>query len=243
MKNLTNVRIFKEAIEDLLSQERLGRCDFHTHSFLSDGVLLPIEQFRRAHVHGHVGYAITDHASASNLDIIKKITQDCILAIKQWGLIALPGVELTHIPVGEIDKLAREARELGAVVIVVHGETIAEPVEPGTNLEAVKSKEIDILAHPGMLTKQEANLCRKNNVFVEITANQTHAITNGYVVKIGRASQVKFILNTDTHKPLDMLTYEQAKSVLLGSGLSDDEAEKVLQQDLRDFLTKIYQRL
>jgi len=31
--------IFNEAIEKLLAQEKIGRCDFHTHSFLSDGVL------------------------------------------------------------------------------------------------------------------------------------------------------------------------------------------------------------
>lgn len=59
--------VFKEAIEKLLAQEKIGRCDFHTHSFLSDGVLLLIEQLRRAFVHGHIGYGITDHVSLSNL--------------------------------------------------------------------------------------------------------------------------------------------------------------------------------
>ncbi|HUT80438.1 MAG TPA: histidinol phosphate phosphatase domain-containing protein [Candidatus Bathyarchaeia archaeon] len=237
------MKIFKDAINELLSRDWIGRCDFHTHSFLSDGVLLPIEQFRRACVLCHDAYAITDHVGAGNFDVIEKVKQDCLLAIKQWGIVALPGVELTHVPAMEIPRLAQEAREKGALIVVVHGETINEPVEPGTNLSAVKSKEVDILAHPGMLTKQEANLCRKNNIFVELTSNKSHIATNGHVVAIGREAKVKFIQNTDTHKPDDMLTYNQSKQILLGAGLSTEEIEKVLQNNVRDFLTKISNRL
>ncbi|MBN1331080.1 MAG: histidinol phosphate phosphatase domain-containing protein [Candidatus Heimdallarchaeota archaeon] len=237
------MKIFKEAIEELLARERIGRCDFHTHSFLSDGVLLPIEQIRRAYVLNHEAYAITDHVGAGNFDIIEKVKQDCLLAIKQWGIVALPGIELTHVPVLEIPRLAREARERGALIIIVHGETINEPVEPGTNLSAAKSKDVDILAHPGMITKQEASLCKKNDIFVEITSNRSHSVTNGHIVGIGREAKAKFIQNTDTHKPDDMLTYNQGKQILLGAGLSEEETDKVLQSNVRDFLTKISNKL
>ena len=37
--------------------------DFHTHTFLSDGVLSPIELIRRALVRGYKAMAITDHVS------------------------------------------------------------------------------------------------------------------------------------------------------------------------------------
>ncbi len=240
---VTKMNVFKKAIEDYLTKERFGRCDFHTHSFLSDGVLLPIEQIRRAHVIGHEVYAITDHVGAGNFDVIDKVKQDCLLAIKQWGIVALPGIELTHVPAIEIPKLAQEAREKGALIIVIHGETINEPVEPGTNLNAAKSKEVDILAHPGMLTKQEANLCKKNDIFVEITSNRSHSITNGHVVIVGREAKVKFIQNTDTHKLDDMLTYTKGKQILLGAGMTEEETEKTLQNNVRDFLTKIAKRI
>ncbi len=235
--------IFKEAIEKLLAQEKIGRCDFHTHSFLSDGVLLPIEQLRRAFVHGHEGYGITDHVSLSNLDIIPKLIEDCKLATKHWGILALPGVEVTHVPVNAIEEVIEKSIEKGALIIVIHGETIAEPVEPGTNLKAAESKNVDILAHPGLLTKEVADQCKKNNVFVEITSNRTHSITNGQVAKIGKESQVKFIQNTDTHSPRDMKNYEEGERILLASGFTKKETETILQDNIREFLTKIYERL
>ncbi len=39
--------------------------DFHTHTTLSDGVLLPMELIRRAIVNGYSALGISDHTSAS----------------------------------------------------------------------------------------------------------------------------------------------------------------------------------
>ncbi len=233
------MKVFKKAIEDFLSKERFGRCDFHTHSFFSDGVLLPMEQLRRATVIGHEAYAITDHASASNLDIIPKLAKDCELAIKHWGILALPGVELTHVPANAIEEVAEKAREMGAFVIVVHGETTSEPVEPGTNLIASKLANVDILAHPGLLTREEAKLCKQNNIFIEITSSSSHSMTNGPIAKVGLEENVKFIQNTDAHKPTDMLTYSQGEKVLLGTGFHTDEITKILQNNVRSLVSKI----
>ncbi|MBK5112783.1 MAG: histidinol phosphate phosphatase domain-containing protein [Candidatus Heimdallarchaeota archaeon] len=235
--------IFKEAIENLLANEKIGRCDFHTHSFLTDGVLLPIEQLRRAFIHGHVGYGITDHVSLSTLDVIPKLIEDCKLATKHWGILALPGVEVTHVPVNAIEEVVEKSIEMGALIVVVHGETIAEPVEPGTNLKATQCKDVDILANPGLLTKDVADQCKKNNVFVEITSNRTHSITNGHVAKIGKESQVKFIQNTDTHSPGDMKSYEEGERILIASGFSKKESNVILQDNIREFLSRIYERL
>ena len=43
--------------------------DFHTHTFLSDGVLSPIELIRRAFVRGYRGMAVTDHVGLGNVDM------------------------------------------------------------------------------------------------------------------------------------------------------------------------------
>ena len=126
--------------------------DFHTHTFLSDGVLSPIELIRRA---VHIGYevmAITDHVGPGNLEfILNALKKDCELAEKHWDIQVMPGVEITHTPKADIDRLAKEARRLGAGIVNVHGETISEPVEPGTNMAAVSSNNVDILAHPGLI--------------------------------------------------------------------------------------------
>ena len=114
--------------------------DFHTHTFLSDGVLSPIELIRRAQVRGYKAIAVTDHVGVGNLEwVVKTLIKDCDQATRRWDILALPGVEITHVPKEDIDMVARTAKELGAKLVTVHGETIVEPVEPGTNEAAVRS--------------------------------------------------------------------------------------------------------
>jgi histidinol phosphatase-like PHP family hydrolase len=115
--------------------------DFHTHTFLSDGVNSPIELIRFASAAGYKCIGITDHASYSNIDyLITSVKKDCKLARDYWGIIAVPGVELTNIPAKSVDELAKYAKELGARLVIVHGESIVEKVEKGTNWEAVNSR-------------------------------------------------------------------------------------------------------
>ena len=131
--------------------------DFHTHSFLSDGVLSPVELIRRAHVNGYTAIAVTDHAGAGNLEqLLEALRRECELVNRHWPILALPGVELTHIPAASVSALARQARAAGAAIVSVHGETVVEPVEPGTNRAAVDCEDVDVLAHPGLLDPQDA---------------------------------------------------------------------------------------
>ncbi|WP_431063035.1 histidinol phosphate phosphatase domain-containing protein [Methanobacterium sp.] len=107
------------------------------HSIFSDGELLPSEIARRASVLNHKAIAITDHVDASNIDCIKKI-RGVIQDIKEnWDIEVIQGAEITHAPAEIIGKLAVKARKLDAEIIVVHGETLVEPVIEGTNLSAV----------------------------------------------------------------------------------------------------------
>lgn len=127
--------------------------DFHTHTSLSDGELSPLELIRRAAENGYRGIALTDHVGPGSMErVLREIIEDCRVARNCWDIVAIPGVELTHVPANAIAGAARQAKELGACLVVVHGETIVEPVEKGTNLAAVRSSDVDILAHPGLLT-------------------------------------------------------------------------------------------
>ena len=203
--------------------------DFHTHTFFSDGALLPMELIRRAIVKGYTALAITDHASASNIDeLIEQISRDCDLAWEQWGFRVLPGVELTHCPPASIASLAARAKGAGASLVVVHGETIVEPVPAGTNRASVECPDVDILAHPGLITAEEAELAAANHVFLEITSRRGHCLGNGNTVVVGRAAGAKFLVNSDTHGPDDLHTEEFARSVALGAGLTRSEVDEVL---------------
>ena len=102
----------------------------------------------------------------------------------------------------------------------MHGETPAEPVEPGTNLAAVSCPDVDVLGHPGLLTAEEAELAARNGVFVELTARRGHSLTNGHVARVGRAAGVRFVVDSDGHAPGDLLTPELALKVARGAGLT-----------------------
>ncbi len=194
--------------------------DLHTHTLFSDGVLLPTELVRRALVMGYSAIAITDHADISNLDfMIPRIVDACKVINSKWNIKAIPGVELTHIPPDTIGSLADEARRLGARIVLVHGETITEPVPLGTNRAALNS-EIDILAHPGLIALSDILLAKKRGICLEITTRHGHSYTNGYVASEAIKAGARLVINTDSHQPGDLASDDTAKRILLGAGVS-----------------------
>jgi len=197
------------------------RVEFHSHTVLTDGELLGIELIRRAVALSHRAIAVTDHVSLGNIEwVVRQEIADCELA-KSWDILAIPGVEITHVPPDRLDEAVRAARRAGAQIVVVHGETISEPVAPGTNLRAVSNPDVDILAHPGLITAEEADLARANDVFLEISSRRAHAPANGHVARITEAAKATPVVNSDAHAPGDLLTQDEAVVIARGSGLSD----------------------
>ena len=214
--------------------------DFHTHTFLSDGVLSPIELIRRALVRGYKAMAITDHVGLGNIEyVLKTLMTDCAQATKRWDILVLPGVEITHVPKEDIDLVARTAKELGAKMVAVHGETVVEPVERGTNEAAVRSSSVDILAHPGLITVEEARLAAEQGIYLEVSARKSHAYANGHVAKVAKEAGALLVLDSDAHEPDDLLTPEFRLRVAMGAGLDDDEIHTLLQLNPKILLGKL----
>lgn len=211
--------------------------DFHTHSFLSDGVLVPSELVRRARVVGYKAMAITDHVDESNIEsVLEKLIKVSKEINRDKGFRLLPGVELTHIPPARVPGLVKTARKLGARVVIGHGETLAEPVEAGTNAAYIKAKA-DILAHPGLITEAECALAAKNSVHLEITSRGGHSISNGHVAMLAKKTGAKMLLNTDSHAPGDLITDERALRVALGAGLTEEDFRRI-QDNAKELLKK-----
>lgn len=210
-----------------------GFSDLHTHTVYSDGVLIPAELARRALVKGITYLAFTDHGDSSNLDlVVPRVARLCReMNGLGLGITLLPGIELTHVPPPLIAPLVERARSMGAVVVVVHGETIVEPVAPGTNRAAIEAG-VDILAHPGLLTEEEAALAEEMGVCLELTGRPGHAFTNGHVAVLARSAGAACVFNTDTHQPRDLMDRSSAERVLLGAGLSTGEVEGVFENSL-----------
>lgn len=214
--------------------------DFHTHTSLSDGDLSPSELIYRAYTKGYKAIAITDHAGLGySLRVISEVGRDCDEAVKSWNIIAISGIELTYLPVESIANAARQAKEAGAQIVVVHGETIAENVPPGTNMAAVGCPYVDILAHPGIITIDEAKLAARNGIYLEISARKGHSLTNGHVAQIANSTGAKLLINSDGHTGTDLLTDAKAKNVAKGAGIADTQLEEVLVTNPRGLLKKL----
>lgn len=194
--------------------------DFHTHTFLSDGVLSPMEQARRAVVNGYRTLGLTDHMGIGGVAaLLEALRRDREIVERHWPIQVIVGVELTHVPAEAIHEAAAHARSEGAEIIVVHGETPVEPVPEGTNHASIASGLVDVLAHPGFLTDEDARLAAANDVFLEITARRGHSLTNGHVARLAIEAGARMIVNSDAHEPSDLLKPEFQRAVALGAGI------------------------
>jgi len=212
--------------------------DLHMHSLFSDGELLPFEIVRRLEDMGYSCIAITDHVDSSNLDfVVPRLATVAGDLNKCQGVKVIPGVEITHVPPKLIDSMVAKARELGARIVLVHGETIVEPVAEGTNREAILSG-VDILAHPGLISAEDCRLAAERGVYLEISARRGHSLTNGHVAGLARDCGAKLVLNSDAHSPHDFMTRRFAGMVAQGTGLGENAFEEMLGNS-RDLIDKI----
>lgn len=212
--------------------------DLHTHTFFSDGALVPAEHLRRVQVLGYKAIAITDHVDSSNIDfVVPRIVQAAIDLNPFSRTRLIPGVELTHVPPQMIASLTARARELGALLVVVHGETPVEPVIPGTNLAALEAG-VELLAHPGFISEKEVKMAAARGIFLELTGRKGHSLTNGHVARLAVEHGALLTVNSDAHEPGDFLPVEMAEKIALGAGLSAERYQQI-RHDMSDFVKRL----
>lgn len=213
--------------------------DLHTHTFASDGVLLPSELIRRAVAAGYRAIGITDHGDETNMeDLLTRAVKAAEVWADNGQIVVIPGIEITHVPPERIPGLALRARELGAKVVVVHGETVTEPVAPGTNAAAVRCPDVDILAHPGLLSEEDAAAAAQNNVYLEITSRNGHSAANGRVAAAAARGGAGLLFGTDAHGPGDLADEDHARKILLAAGVEEKDVEQVF-RNASDLLERI----
>lgn len=210
----------------------------HAHTLFSDGALLPSEIVRRAEAKGYEAFALTDHVDSSNIDfVLPRIVKVCKALNKFWTIRAIPGVEITHAPVQEIRSLVQFARKNGAKIVVVHGETVSEPVLKGTNKAGIEAG-CDILAHPGIISLEDVKRAKARGVALELTTRKSHSVTNKRVFKMAKSVGAKLVLNTDAHDECDVVTYRQAVKALKNIGLTAADIEEVFENS-RKLVNKV----
>jgi len=203
--------------------------NFHSHTFFSDGELSPAELICRCARQGYRAIGLSDHADESNFENIIISELKCINEINKENFIKVVcGIELTYVLPKNIAKVAAECRKAGAKIVIVHGETLSEDVYPETDLYATQCRDVDILAHPGLISEKAVKYAAKNNILLEITSRRGHCLSNGYVARLSAIAGAKNILSTDTHSPDDIISLEFGKLVLSGAGMSNKEITATL---------------
>lgn len=201
--------------------------DLHTHSVFSDGELIPAELIRRAEYMGYEAIAITDHVDHSNVDIIVPRLLEAVKKLSDHVSIELlAGAEITHVPPSLIPTLVKEIRSMGAMIVLVHGETIVEPVQEGTNRAAIEA-DVDILAHPGIMSTEDLLFAKERGICLEITSRKGHSLSNGYIAREAQRFGIPLVINTDAHGPSDLITRDEAVRILLGAGLEETRINSV----------------
>ena len=196
--------------------------DLHTHSIFSDGELLPSELVRRAAVLGYRAIAITDHGDFTNFELIIPRLKKAVASLRKHGIEVLAGIELTHLPPELMAEAVVEVRRLGAQIVVCHGETLVEPVPPGTNRAAIEAG-VDILAHPGLITAEEVRLAAQKGVALELSTRRGHSLSNGHVARLALQCGAQLVIDTDSHSPGDLTPWVQAERIARGAGLDESQ--------------------
>lgn len=218
------------------------RYDFHAHTFLTDGTTAATDMWHNAVALGHAALAITDHLYGEDPRPMLARLREEQRAFDVEGFTTLIGVELSMIAPKRIEAAALSARRAGAEIVIVHGETPVEPVPAGTNRAALSSNAIDVLAHPGYLTVEEAELARAHDVMLELTPRQGHSLGNGIVAQLALKVGADLVVNSDAHAPDRLVRLELARRIALGAGVPVSHVHRVLSESPRRLLRKCGKR-
>ena len=206
--------------------------DFHIHVSCSGGRdgLLPAEALRLAKCAGFRAVGLIVRTDAATLPLLLPtllpMVRNCSLYA---GIEAFAGVELVQVPPALLPDAVEQARELGASLVLAHGESLpsrfVDAVELGTNLAAIRSG-VDILAHPGLITAEDAAFAAERGVLLELNMAGPHCLANGHIVRMARQFGCSLVLGSDAASASDFNTPEATralrKAAAIGAGLDDE---------------------
>lgn len=214
------------------------RFDFHAHSFLSDGATSPTDMWSAAEQLGHRALALTDHVALEDpTPLLRRLSEEAV-AFDRGPMTTLVGVELSKVPPSKIAQAARRARRAGAEIVIVHGETLMEYVPPGTNHAALAAPEVDLLAHPGLLTERDADLAHAQDKVLELSGRRMHGLTNGHVAARALAGRVDLVVDSDAHHFNELIPAPLARRIAQGAGLAPEGVVAALEDAPRKLLKR-----
>jgi len=219
-------------------RERPDRFDFHSHTYLTDGSSSATDMWRHADRLLHRALAITDHIGLEDPRPLLRRLHEESRAWEGSPMVTLIGVEISQVPPRYIASVARGARKAGAEIVIVHGETVVEPVAEGTNRAAIEATEVDLLAHPGLLSLKDAELAHAHDTVLELSARRGHSLGNGLVARRAVEAKADLVVDSDAHDPEQLVPYELARRIAVGAGLSVAATTSALREAPRRLLRR-----
>ena len=147
---------------------------------------------------------------------------------------AWAGVELRHIPPALLPDTVREARRAGASLVLVHGESIADQVEQGTNFAAIEAGA-DIIAHPGLIDDEAAAYAAEKGVALEFTSCPKHGLTNAHTAAAALRSGAPLVRGSMATRPEELTTRAFWPMIIKGADAVNNEKNKY---NLAEYLRK-----
>ena len=129
---------------------------------------------------------------------------------------AWAGVELCHIPPALLPEAVREAREAGARLVLVYGESIMDQVDQGTNFAAIEAGA-DIITHPGLVDAETAAFAAERDVAFEFTSCPRHALTNAHTAAMALKYGVPLVRGSNASCAEELTTRAFWPSVIKGA--------------------------
>ncbi|MCH7653523.1 MAG: hypothetical protein IIB14_07605 [Chloroflexi bacterium] len=102
----------------------------------------------------------------------------------------------------------------------LHGRQVDVELDGAINVgyyDGPLSEHIDILAHPGLISLEDAGAAVENGIFPEVSEREDHGPANGHVVGMVKEAGAKMVPHSDAHAPEDLPTREYAAKVELGA--------------------------
>lgn len=147
------------------------------------------------------------------------------------------GIKLIHIPPSLIGKSILLYRALGIPLITVHGESVSDIVEQGTNFNACLA-HADILYHAGLIDEKCVELAKENNVFLEVCSHQKHAYTNAHIAKLAKKIGAKIIYGSGAKKLEEIHSPEMQKAIYAGALIDINNNNELLTKLQKQFFQK-----
>lgn len=219
--------------------------DFHIH-VAACGDLLPAEAMRLARNAGFKAVGLIVRADQATLPLLLPpllpMVRNCSLYV---GLEAFAGVELVQVPPALFSMAVTRARALGAELVLGHGEGVPFPpvasVEQGTNLAAIEAG-VDILAHPGLITEEDAARAAELGVLLELSLASPHSLANGHVAAMAARHGCGLVIGSSARSAAHFTRGEAMRTLYRTAAIGAGTSPELPEASARHLVQKLLRR-